>query len=82
MELIEQDRTDLEKYLGHTLSEKQWHIVKSEIDAIEDDQEASEVLMDIIANFEEYEKDYDFWQELLASDKTSETVEKLLEKYK
>ncbi len=82
MELIEQDRTDLEKYLGHTLSDKQWGIVKSEIDVIEDDQEASEVLMDIIANLDEYEKEYDFWEELKTSDKTPETVERLLEKYK
>jgi hypothetical protein len=62
MKLTEQDRKDLETYLGYELSEKRWHIVVSEIDAIEDDEEASDVLVDIITHFDDYEKEYDLWE--------------------
>ncbi len=81
MELTEQDRADLEKAYGE-MSDKRWNILQAEV-AVEDDEvEVIEIVKDVLANFEEYEKEYDFWEELKVSDKTPETLEKLLEKYK
>lgn len=81
MNLTEQDRADLEKAYGE-MSDKRWNILQAELLDEEDEVEVIEIIKDVLANFEEYEKEYDFWEELKASDKTPETLEKLLEKYK
>jgi hypothetical protein len=81
MELIQEDRLILENKYGE-MTDKFWNILVSEATEAETEDELIEIITDVYTFKDEYEKEYGFWEELKASDKTPETVERLLEKYK
>ena len=81
MELTEQDRKEIEQAYG-PMSDKRWNIMVAEVADVDDNDEVASILADVLAHFDEYEKDYDFWEEVKASDKSPETLKKLIEKYK
>ena len=81
MQLTEQDRQILEEKYG-ALSDKRWNIIVAELEDVEDEAEAASILADVLAHFEDYEKEYDLWEEIKSSDKSPETLRRLIEKYK
>ena len=64
------------------MTDKFWNILVLEADEAETEDELIEVIKDVYTFKDDYEKEYEFWQEFKSSDKTSETLDVLLEKYK
>lgn len=81
MQLTEKDRQDIEQSYG-PMSDKRWNIMVAEVADVDDIEEVTSILADVLAHFDDYEKEYDFWEEVKASDKSPETLKKLIEKYK
>jgi hypothetical protein len=81
MKLIQEDRLILENKYGK-MTDKFWNILVLEADEAETEDELIEVIKDVYTFKDDYEKEYEFWQEFKSSDKTSETLDVLLEKYK
>ena len=61
MELTEQDRLDLEKQIGK-VSDRRWDILVAEVASTDDHDEAVEIIVDVVRNFDDYEKEYDDWE--------------------
>lgn len=61
MELTDKDRQELEEQLGK-VSDRRWGILVSEVATTEDYDEAVEIIIDVVRNFDDYEKEYDDWE--------------------
>jgi hypothetical protein len=61
MEMTEQDRVDLEAKFGK-MSDKRWGILVAEVSGADEDEDLGEVIVDVVTHFDDYEKEYDFWE--------------------
>lgn len=61
MELTDKDRQELEEQIGK-VSDRRWDILVSEVASTDDYDEAVEIIVDVVRNFDDYEKEYDDWE--------------------
>lgn len=61
MELGPEDREILEEKYGK-LSDKFWHIVVSECEEAETEEELIEIITDVFTFAKDYENEYEFWE--------------------
>lgn len=77
--MTDHDRELLEQKYGK-MTDKFWHILLSETEEAETEEELIEIITDVYTYAEEHEKDYEFWEALKTSDKSPESIAKLLDK--
>ena len=75
--LTEEDRAQLEQKYGE-MTDKFWHILVAETAEAESDQDLIDIITDVYTHAEQYEREYEFWEAFKKSDKSPESMAKLL----